>query len=853
MFNQQYSLDQTNSQHSSQQSQTFLAVPRLIQQEIQAYQAGVQKHVNFEDPNQIQKSEHKESLEEGDIFGSRLSMDKREFNKVDEVEENYKSLKLFQIEMQNINGRKLISKNSRKFSDQSDMGFRKHSEQLRKASSSYFPNPSPKFKAQGSPLLPKGDLLSIPKWPKRWFYIIKFLSKIMCVQPNILKQSHLMLIDDKANIIVQNCFIFNPYTSQVLWTRYIMLIMYMLGFLIIFWEFAFSESQELFLVFFALSIFESLCNYFIGVYIDEMYTENRWSIAQQYLYQDIIYLISCLFTLFASEYFSNIYQQFQIVLLILWRVQRLYIINSQITYCFIPILLVHTFSTLYSKLSQDKSSDNNISIYITSFQWTIFQLTNSGNPYNRLLEINGYTNIPLRLLSIIATIIGYLVTIYLIKQFLQYKPQQKYKISAQLSQNLQRYQNRKKLEPIDLSGLRPDLQYQMRQELFMPLLEILPFTRGFLQDLSQKLQTLTYPHGTILHQQYQVMDKLFFLMKGNFAQCIGNKVLTTNLFPIQYFYRQIQCPFTLRCLSESLIVYVDINDFLQIIKMHNQDFQKFCMLRDNIKEVCPCCGYRNHTFNKCKHVFYVPNFKELILIHNTSEPNDRVNYYRDNGRNRINALMNKNLICITAISFAITNKISSETDLTNEVMGRLQGSTNNFEDSILNDFQDEKSSRYSLYQKHGTVEVPKTINSPQNTFSSQTHQQNNIPPIKLEEKESSYNSRKFVHKHVDYSHTQNSIKVNLVKSTNSNELQVKRTQKNRQTSSSSSFNKKMQSTSIMQQPKSQTGSIIPQQEENEDNLDQVCSYEYYYPSYNIENIANALNHKLMNKSISFVN
>ncbi|CAD8108045.1 unnamed protein product [Paramecium sonneborni] len=844
MFNQQYSLDQSNSQHSSQQSQTFLAVPRLIQQEIQAYQAGVQKHVNFEDPNLLQKSEHKESLEEGEIFGSRLSMDRGGFNKIDEVEENYKSLKLFQIEMQNINGRKLISKNSRKFSDQSDMGLRKHSEQLRKASSSYFPNPSPKFKVQGSPLLPKGDLFSIPRWPKRWFYIIKFLSKIMCVQPNILKQSHLMLIDDKANIIVQNCFIFNPYTPKILWTRYIIHIIYMLGFIIIFWEFAFNESQEFFLAFFCFSIFESFSNYFIGVYIDEMYTENRWRIAQQYIYQDLLYLISCLLKQFASDYF---------ILLLLLRVQRIYMINTKLTYYYLPILVIHSFSTLYSKLCEDQFSESNISIYITSFQWTIFQLTNSGNPFDNYIDINGSTNIPQRILSIIATIVGYLVTIYLIKQLLQYKPQQKYKISAQLSQNLQRYQNRTKLEPIDLSELRPDLQYQMRQELFMPLLQHLPFTKVFLEALSQKLQTQTYPHGTILHQQYQVMNKLFFLMKGNFAQCIGNKVLMKNQFPIQYFYRQIQCPLSLKCLSESLIAHVDINDFLQLIKMHNQDFQQFCMLREHTKEVCPCCGYRNHTFNKCKHVFYVPNFKELILIHNTSEPNDRVNYYRDNGRNRINSLLNKNLICITAISFAITNKISSETDLTNEVMGRLQGSTNNFEDSILNDFQDEKSSRYSLYQKHGTVEVPKTINSPQNTFSSQTHQQSSMPPIKLEEKESSHNSRKFVHKHVDYSHTQNSIKVNLVKSTNSNELQVKRTQKNRQTSSSSSLNKKMQSTSIMQQPKSQTGSIIPKQEENEDNLDQVCSYEYYYPSYNIENIANALNHKLMNKSISFVN
>lgn len=33
--------------------------------------------------------------------------------------------------------------------------------------------------------------------------------------------------------------------------------------------------------------------------------------------------------------------------------------------------------------------------------------------------------------------------------------------------------------------------------------------------------------------------------------------------------------------------------------------------------------------------------------------------------------MNKNLICITAISYAITNKLRSENELTNEVMGWL--------------------------------------------------------------------------------------------------------------------------------------------------------------------------------------
>ena len=97
-----------------------------------------------------------------------------------------------------------------------------------------------------------------------------------------------MLIDDKANIIIKDCFIFNPYSPEIIWARYIMLIIYMLGFILVFWEFAFFESKELFLAFcnwyqfikVGFSILESSSNYFIGVYIDEMYIENKWRIAQ---------------------------------------------------------------------------------------------------------------------------------------------------------------------------------------------------------------------------------------------------------------------------------------------------------------------------------------------------------------------------------------------------------------------------------------------------------------------------------------------------------------------------------------------------------------------------------------------
>lgn len=81
------------------------------------------------------------------------------------------------------------------------------------------------------------------------------------------------------------------------------------------------------------------------------------------------------------------------------------------------------------------------------------------------------------------------------------------------------------------------------------------------------------------------------------------------------------------------------------------------MLKDTFREACKCCGYRGHDFARCKYVFYIPNHKQLICEFNTSEPNEREPYFREERRRNINAFLNKNLICITAISFAITNKL----------------------------------------------------------------------------------------------------------------------------------------------------------------------------------------------------
>ena len=67
-----------SSHYSSNSSNTFLAVPRNITSNDADPPIQPQdRHVTFHDPRSLQKSEHKESIEETELMPSKQSLEKR--------------------------------------------------------------------------------------------------------------------------------------------------------------------------------------------------------------------------------------------------------------------------------------------------------------------------------------------------------------------------------------------------------------------------------------------------------------------------------------------------------------------------------------------------------------------------------------------------------------------------------------------------------------------------------------------------------------------------------------------------------------------------------------------------------
>lgn len=90
--------------------------------------------------------------------------------------------------------------------------------------------------------------------------------------------------------------------------------------------------------------------------------------------------------------------------------------------------------------------------------------------------------------------------------------------------------------------------------------------------------------------------------------------------------------------------------------------------------------------NECFFLHYVPNKKEVIKAHNVSVPLYRSKYFRSDNK-RINTKLNKNLICLTGISFGIEKRFFRDSDEPGNVMSKLRGSNQNFEDSLFNEDQ----------------------------------------------------------------------------------------------------------------------------------------------------------------------
>jgi hypothetical protein len=95
------------------------------------------------------------------------------------------------------------------------------------------------------------------------------------------------------------------------------------------------------------------------------------------------------------------------------------------------------------------------------------------------------------------------------------------------------------------------------------------------------------------------------------------------------------------------------------------------------------------------------NKKAIIKENNRDVFQERQLRYRSDN-NRFNTRLNQNLISILAIGYGLNQGIYREQDLNNEIMNRLKGNQANYDDSLFNTTQDDRTSRTTVVEKQYT-------------------------------------------------------------------------------------------------------------------------------------------------------
>ncbi|KRX10404.1 Cyclic nucleotide-binding protein [Pseudocohnilembus persalinus] len=97
------------------------------------------------------------------------------------------------------------------------------------------------------------------------------------------------------------------------------------------------------------------------------------------------------------------------------------------------------------------------------------------------------------------------------------------------------------------------------------------------------------------------------------------------------FFTGFSPKYSIKSLDFSCLLCINRKDFLQLLKNYEEDYQRFCHIKDKIlqnnlsriKLPCKLCQEINHSFPTCPLIHYKPNELQIIQKHLISTPNQR--------------------------------------------------------------------------------------------------------------------------------------------------------------------------------------------------------------------------------------
>ncbi|EAR82042.3 cyclic nucleotide-binding domain protein (macronuclear) [Tetrahymena thermophila SB210] len=190
-------------------------------------------------------------------------------------------------------------------------------------------------------------------------------------------------------------------------------------------------------------------------------------------------------------------------------------------------------------------------------------------------------------------------------------------------------------------SMRDSIKFEMNHKyLYSQKIFSLNFTKPFLNELSMKIKQLKIGPETDLYQLGEFDKRLFFVQKGSIMLYIKQSnsqkeysILSKgSMFGELEFFNQSSRMFGAKSQSVVQLLFLDFEDFYQILQQYEKDFESYNLIKDQLRinqnykflnKKCESCGKYNHHFYNCNQLQYIPNIQKILYKQNLEIKQER--------------------------------------------------------------------------------------------------------------------------------------------------------------------------------------------------------------------------------------
>ncbi|EAR94866.2 zinc knuckle protein (macronuclear) [Tetrahymena thermophila SB210] len=228
-----------------------------------------------------------------------------------------------------------------------------------------------------------------------------------------------------------------------------------------------------------------------------------------------------------------------------------------------------------------------------------------------------------------------------------------------------------------ISKLGEGLRNEVKKDIYLKYIQnhvIMKriFSQQFLFKLSLHMKEMILYPNQILHKRGEQIQRIYMIFKGVIEYVFEgdtdqqiSSFQSGQIISIERFIAQQNYEATLKSQNMCTLIYIDFNDFKNLLCQFQQDFEKYFMIKDLIQqkltnpffsyEQCQSCQQFNHTLSQCPSVTFQPQRDIVVNRHAFSMDQKRQKVHKQRFKSKICCLSELHKIRVMFKKYRLDN------------------------------------------------------------------------------------------------------------------------------------------------------------------------------------------------------